>query len=249
MRAPSRTERPPKPNREKSPEYDFSVFINCPFDEQYESMFRVLVFMVHACGFIARCAKEDSSQEYRFPRIIELIGLCRYGIHDLSRIEPDQMPRNNMPIELGIFIGCCFYGEGYDYQKEYLVLDSVPNRYKQHSSDLGGVDPAIHKDNPRELAKCVRNWLKSKASPEEASQIPSHDILYQRYELFVAEAPFICQRQYLTYNELEFPEYAILVASWLESKHKTWEQFLTAATSEPGILKLSKVKIPAKNKG
>ena len=234
MPAPSRTQRPPKPAREKSSEYDFSVFLNCPFDQQYEALFRALVFVVHACGFIARCAKEDSSQEYRFPRIIELIGLCRYGVHDLSRIEPDQLPRNNMPIELGVFIGCCFFGEEYDYRKEYLVLDSVPHRYKQHSSDLGGVDPSIHGNDPRELMKGVRNWLKSKASPEEAAQIPSHDILYQRFELFLAEAPFLCQRQFLSFNELEFPEYAVLVTDWLALKHQTWEQFVTTATVGPG---------------
>lgn len=35
-----------------------SVFINCPFDEQYQPIFEAIVFCVSACGFAPRCSKE-----------------------------------------------------------------------------------------------------------------------------------------------------------------------------------------------
>jgi hypothetical protein len=40
------------------PAYADSVFINCPFDPDYRPIFDALVFVVHDCGYFARCAKE-----------------------------------------------------------------------------------------------------------------------------------------------------------------------------------------------
>jgi hypothetical protein len=38
--------------------YEDNVFINCPFDSQYQDIFYALVFAVHDCGYVARCALE-----------------------------------------------------------------------------------------------------------------------------------------------------------------------------------------------
>ena len=43
-----------------------SVFINVPFDRRYSKLFRALVFAVHDCGLVARCALEgDDGSEAR----------------------------------------------------------------------------------------------------------------------------------------------------------------------------------------
>lgn len=39
-----------------SSDYSRNVFINCPFDPKHKPLFRAMVFAVHDCGFIARCA-------------------------------------------------------------------------------------------------------------------------------------------------------------------------------------------------
>ena len=42
-----------------------------------------------------------------------MIADCRYGIHDISRTELDRdsgLPRFNMPLELGIFLGAKRFG-------------------------------------------------------------------------------------------------------------------------------------------
>lgn len=55
---------------------------------------------------------EDSGEE-RIRKIKRIIRECRYGIHDISRVELDavhQLPRFNMPLELGLFLGAQEYG-------------------------------------------------------------------------------------------------------------------------------------------
>ena len=73
-----------------SPQYDTSVFVNCPFDDAYRDLFQAVVFAVHDCGYVAHCALEfqDGSQ-VRIDKISQLIEECRLGIHDISRTELD----------------------------------------------------------------------------------------------------------------------------------------------------------------
>jgi len=92
------------------PNFDRNVFINCPFDAVYAPIFEAIVFAVYDAGFYARSALErlDSSQ-IRLHKIIDLIRSSRLSIHDLSRTELDDttaLPRFNMPLELGVDIGC-----------------------------------------------------------------------------------------------------------------------------------------------
>jgi hypothetical protein len=69
--------------------YEDSVFINCPFDSEYRPIFYALVFAVHDCGYFARCALEiDDSGLVRIQKIEQIIADCRFGIHDISRVEP-----------------------------------------------------------------------------------------------------------------------------------------------------------------
>jgi hypothetical protein len=108
-------------------EYDRNVFINCPFDSEYTPLFEAIVFAVNDAGFRPTCARErlDSSQ-VRLQKIFELISSSRYSIHDLSRTgldETSSLPRFNMPLELGIDLGCkAFSGDCSD--KSLLIFDS-----------------------------------------------------------------------------------------------------------------------------
>ena len=94
--------------RRGKPNYNSSVFINCPFDPEYQPLFRALVFTIAACNLWPRCALEvDDSGETRAEKLIRLIRESRYGIHDISRTEvnANQLPRFNMPYEFGLFVG------------------------------------------------------------------------------------------------------------------------------------------------
>ena len=86
--------------------YEKNVFINCPFDEEYLSLLRPILFTIIYLGFIPRVPLESfDSGEPRFNKICELIKQSRYGIHDLSRIKARKKGeyfRFNMPFELGL---------------------------------------------------------------------------------------------------------------------------------------------------
>lgn len=85
------------------------VFINCPFDPSYKPIFDAIIFAIFDLGFAPRCALEiDDASEYRLEKIFDPIECSRYGIHDISSVAIDEntgLPRFNMPLELGLFLG------------------------------------------------------------------------------------------------------------------------------------------------
>ena len=215
--------RPPRPPRRKHADYDVNVFINCPFDDDYEPLFRAMIFTIFSCGFIPQCAKGESNQNLRFQRIIELVGECRYGLHDLSRIEMGAMPRNNMPLELGVFIGCLRFGSAYDYQKEYLILDSDKHRYNQHTSDVKADDAEYHNNKPTEVIERVRDWLAGRPFRDRSQLIPGADWLIERYYRFEKEAPTLCTDLFLTFGKLKFNEFCTVTTEWLTQQQAIFE--------------------------
>jgi len=136
-------------------QFDYGVFINCPFDDSYRSLFEAIVFTVHDCGYVARCSLEvtDASQ-VRIEKISAIIGSCRLGIHDISRTDLDtatQLPRFNMPLELGLFLGAKRFGSGKHRLKTCLILDVDRYRYQKFISDIAGQDIAAHSGKPETL--------------------------------------------------------------------------------------------------
>lgn len=199
--------------------YNDNVFINCPFDEKYKSLFDAMVFAVHDCGFIPRCAlEEEDASQARIDKIYSIIADCRYGIHDISRTELDEnsgLPRFNMPLELGIFLGAKKFGIEEQKGKKCLILDTEPYRYQQFVSDISGQDIQAHNNRSREVITHVRNWLRA-ASRRET--LPSGSIIWKRYQEFMEKLPQTAQECRLTVEELIFNDYTLLVAQWLESE-------------------------------
>jgi hypothetical protein len=117
--------------------YDDRIFINCPYDAAYTPLLEAIVFGIIAAGFHPVSARDRlNSAESRLHKIMEMIASCKYSIHDLSRVELDaatQLPRFNMPLELGIDLGCRHY---LHTDKVLLILDSNKHRYQRYVSDL-----------------------------------------------------------------------------------------------------------------
>jgi hypothetical protein len=106
------------------PTFNDSVFINCPFDDDYKPILRAIVYAIYRCGFFPQTAlDEDDGTELRLLKIIRKMKGCRYGIHDLSRIELNNanFPRFNMPFELGIFFGAKYFGGNPQNGKNALI--------------------------------------------------------------------------------------------------------------------------------
>jgi len=194
--------------RISDPKYHSNVFINCPFDSEYETLFRALVFSIHYCGFVPRCAKEfNDSGDVRIDKILRLITDSKFAIHDLSRVEP----RFNMPLELGIFIGCRTFGAKMHRDKNYLIIEADSYRFKKFISDISGQDIESHQDTPEQLIPAVRNWLSSKRQ----STIPSGSIVVEEYNQFKEVLPNLCAPHRWKVDELKFTEYSALVVAWL----------------------------------
>ncbi|MBM4297055.1 MAG: hypothetical protein FJ143_04880, partial [Deltaproteobacteria bacterium] len=130
--------------------YEQQVFLNVPFDKPYQKLLDALVFAVHDCGLIARCALEqDDGGEIRMEKIYSIIKSARFGIHDLSRTTLDnkfRLPRFNMPFELGVFLDARKFGAGDQLRKSCLILDRDQHRYQVFCSDIAGQDIRAHRN-------------------------------------------------------------------------------------------------------
>jgi len=198
--------------------YELGVFLNCPFDDVYREMFEAIVFAIHDCGYVARCSLEiDDASQVRIDKIATIISACQFGIHDISRTEADAatgLPRFNMPLELGMFLGAKRYGRAEQKQKSCLILDVDRYRFQKFISDIGGQDIADHGGEPQRAIKAVRDWL-SNATPR-LLKIPGGAAIAHRYARFRMELPGMCARLQLRVDELTFNDYVTQVEEWLK---------------------------------
>jgi hypothetical protein len=122
-----------------------------------------------------------------------------------------KLPRFNMPLELGVFLGARHFGHGRQKEKRCLILDRERYRYRAFISDLSGQDIREHRDEPARAIRLVRDWLRSQ-SPDP---VPGGRIIADRYEAFRAQLPELCREAQLDVNDLIWVEYNDLVWMWL----------------------------------
>jgi hypothetical protein len=209
------------PSGRVSPGYATNIFINCPFDADYESLFHAIVFAVIHCGYTVRCALEaEDAGATRIDRLYRLIEECRFGIHDLSRIERDvvnNLPRFNMPFELGLFLGARRYGLQSQRDKHCLVLEAERYRYQKYLSDIAGQDIRSHDNDPARAVGAVRDWLAS-SRPRSARPLPGATAIMRHYSEFEANLPAMLRVADLERAELGFFDHANLMAQFLETR-------------------------------
>jgi len=207
---------PPEPLRAP---YERSVFLNCPFDAEYRPLLHALVFAIQHCGFLARSAQEvEDGGEVRIGKVKRVIGECGFGIHDISRVELDpatRLPRFNMPLELGLFLGAQEYGDAEQKRKRSLVLDREPFRYQRFCSDIAGQDIRAHMNDPGRVISAVRAMLAT--ALDGVVRIPGEAVIRKRFRQFRRELPDLCQRLHVRPAELQFVELRSLVEEWIVS--------------------------------
>lgn len=197
--------------------FDRSLFINCPFDPEYLPLLQSLIFTVLECGLEPRLALDAAdSGEARVHKIRNLIRSCRFSIHDISRIEPlrdGDLPRFNIPFELGLDLGCRYYGSGRLGSKQSLVLERERYRYQKVLSDISGNDIRAHGSDPETLMIEVRNWLKVATR----LKLPSGSSLVERYGFFWVDLVDIFRRMRYFQRDiesLEVVEYIEMIRDW-----------------------------------
>jgi hypothetical protein len=149
----------------------------------------------------------------------KVIRSSQFAIHDISRVQLDpvtHLPRFNMPLELGLFLGAKEFGDTEQNAKHSLVLDRTPYRYQKFCSDIAGHDIEAHSNKPAKAIELVRNWLSGSAN-QRGSRIPSGTVIASRYTQFVAELPEWCERQKLIVSQLTYGDNYLLIIDWLKT--------------------------------
>jgi hypothetical protein len=152
-----------------------SVFLNVPFDKDYEPLFVGLISALAALGRTPRSVLEVPEQgEGRLARIFGLIRQCPVSIHDLSRVE---LPvRFNMPFELGIAVALSRIERSHNF----VLLEAKRHRLQKTLSDVNGIDPGIHNAAVRGVISCVLSHLgKPQGNPDAKRVASTHRQLWK----------------------------------------------------------------------
>ena len=185
---------------------------------------RAACFTIMACGHKPRCALDYSDGgAVRFVEIVNMIAECDFSIHDISRVELDatsNLPRFNMPLELGADLGLRLQGPPRQRRRKTLILDAVAHRYDKTLSDISGMDIEVHGNAVSAVIRHVRDWLnanwRESADPGPAGATAIH----HDYEAYLKIAPDIVaalrldihddlpHRDYLKVVEIALPRIA-----------------------------------------
>ncbi len=168
--------------RKVSADYDKRVFINCPFDAEYKPIFDAIVFAIHDLGFQARHALIDNGQAVRIERITQELAESKFSLHDMSRVElgDNKLPRFNMPFEAGIAYSLHSLAP-FGREHHLGLLEAEKYRYQASISDMAGLDPKVHSNDPLKAIGCVRDFLRKKSG---ISGMPGAAHVTHRFEAF-----------------------------------------------------------------
>lgn len=144
--------------------YETSVFVNCPFDAEFEPLLEAILFCIIYAGLVPRLASERlEAGESRLDKILELIPCCKYSIHDLSRCKSSKKGeylRMNMPFELGLDLGFRRAPDDATNGKKFIIFESEPYELKKSLSDLAGADIQFHRNNFQMVIKKLRDFIR-----------------------------------------------------------------------------------------
>lgn len=198
-----------------------SVFINCPFDEQYKFLLRPMLFTLLYVGLIPRLASESSdSLEQRIEKILSLVKECRYSIHDLSRLKAEKAEefyRLNMPFELGIDYGCRRIANNHLRTKRSLILEAKRYDIQKALSDLNGVDIKSHDNDPAQTVRALQHWFIETVG---LTDVDSPSVIWDRFNKFSYD--FYLTRKAQGYskddlNMMPVPQYIKFITQWIKA--------------------------------
>jgi hypothetical protein len=140
-----------------------SVFLNIPYDSQFEDLYLAYIVGLTQLGFKINATLAVPNQG-RLGRIIEE---SDFSIHDLSRIEATSgIPRFNMPLELGLALYRSYATNG---RHRVFVFEKKRYRMQRSTSDVNGIDPLIHNGNPKGVMVGLRNIFHQ---PSKTTTVP-----------------------------------------------------------------------------
>jgi len=201
--------------------FESNVFINCPFDKFYVPLLQPLLFTVLYLDLNPLVSETKSSGQIRVEQIKKLIFNSKYSIHDISRSEAlkeNDLPRFNMPFEMGLDLGCQSFGKKKLNFKKSLVLEKTRYHYQKIISDIAGQDIENHNDNPEELVRKVRNWFAAVLNNHQ----PSPTLIWDAYNEFLDQTNMRLKEEAFSKDDIEslpVSNLILLAKQWIAS-HK-----------------------------
>jgi hypothetical protein len=172
--------------RRNLPAYrDFQVFLNYPFDLRFADLEHAFSFPVVAGGLLPVCAKDLTVPDRpRLEMLVDAIRNCRYSAHEFSRATgegPANFARLNMPIEMGMALFHAIETQRREHRCAFFV--PTPHDYHLFASDLAGLDPQCHNNNPRQLVSSVYEWLRGVVPAAIFNSVPTIEVT-RKYDEF-----------------------------------------------------------------
>ncbi|MEM6727515.1 MAG: hypothetical protein AAF618_03345 [Pseudomonadota bacterium] len=162
---------------------------------------------------------EDSASD-RAERIMDIIEDCQLSIHDISSVELDatvNLPRFNMPFELGLDLVARRYGGGDLCEKKILIMYADPHRYLASISDIRGKDIRSHGGTVLGTIDAVRGFLNAHKLADKKNGVHAYSssIIHGDYEAFLSAISGICAKVGLDPDKLEYSDFCWLVTKFL----------------------------------
>jgi hypothetical protein len=152
----------------------YQVFLNHPFDPDFETLAYAFQFAVVAANLLPVCALDTSFPDHpRLTMLVEAISNCAYSAHDLSRCKgegAENFARMNMPIEMGMALYPALLTQRQEHRCVFFV--PKPHEYHHFASDLGGLDPRCHNNSDLTLVAEMYRWLTDVAPSAHINQVP-----------------------------------------------------------------------------
>jgi hypothetical protein len=183
--------------------FETNVFINCPFDDEFRTLLKPLLFSLLYFQLEPKISQTESSASIRINQIKQHIRNSKFSIHDLSRSKPmkkSELPRFNMPYELGLDIGCAEFGSAKYRNKKILILETTRYHYQKVLSDIAGQDIENHDNDPATLIRKVRNWF---STVDSSRDYPSANKVWIAYNQFYDDITRTLAIEGFTDNEIE----------------------------------------------
>jgi hypothetical protein len=205
----------------------YQVFLNYPFDPQFQPMANGFNFAVVAAGLLPVCALDLTTPDRpRMDMLIEAIAACSYSAHDLSRATgegPENFSRMNMPIEMGMALYPALASQRENHRCAFFT--PTAHDYRRFASDLAGLDAQHHENIPERVVTLMYDWLRRVVQPTIFNNRATVEVA-QKFQVFLARAAEFegsGTRGELNHAELREVMYEVCAEcewwDWRRSKH------------------------------
>lgn len=193
-----------------------SIFINCPFDEDYRPLLEVLLFTIKYFNLKPLISSlKSNAAENRLLKIETMLKSSKYSIHDLSRIKSahaDEYYRMNMPFELGVDYGL------FGTRKNFLIFESEPRSLDKALSDIKGWDVISHESKAQKLLEQFRKWIVANDPKiDEGLKKKSSEHIWFYYNDFQTNWTEYKKKEHFKESEIPIKEYLEQIDKYLPS--------------------------------